>query len=121
MPTRTVYAKPEVFLRRKGVTVYHVYKDDEMENPPRDCIYTTDPEEGGDYDDDTKRTFDVRELSTWARPACPPYLTGKDDTPRNRRAWERHHTDRVEEKAMKKAIRDAVDKGEIAKAKEGRG
>jgi hypothetical protein len=121
MPTRTVYAKPAVFLKRRGVTVYHVYKDDDLDNPPRDNIYTTDPVEGGEGDDDTKRTFDVRELSTWARPPHPPFLTGEDDTPKNSRAWERHHTDRVEERAMRKAIRDAMDKGEIGKAKEGRG
>jgi hypothetical protein len=116
MPTRTVYAKPEVFLRRKGITIYHVYKDDDADNPPRDNIYTTDPTEGGEYDNDPRRTFDVRELSTWSRPAHPPLLNGDDDTPKNRRAWERYRSDRIEERAMRKAIRDAIDRGEIGKA-----
>ena len=54
---------PEVFMEHKGVTVYHVYKDDEISQGRRECWYTTDLC-GGDCDDPC--SFDVRVLTASA-------------------------------------------------------
>lgn len=43
MPWRTDWVDPEVFLRHKGVTVYHSYKDNTASQPLR-YWYTTNPE-----------------------------------------------------------------------------
>lgn len=41
---------PEVFLTHGDVTIYHVYKDDEIAQGRREYWYTTDLS-GGDYED----------------------------------------------------------------------
>jgi hypothetical protein len=61
------WTDPEVFLEHAGVTVYHVYKDDDASAGARLYWYTVDPE-GSDQDAD-RRTFDVRGLpeADWTR------------------------------------------------------
>ena len=114
MPYRSVSVKAPLFMRHGGTKVYHVYRHDDADSGVlRQYAYTLDPVDGSDDDQDGKVTFDVRELSTWREPEHPPFLCGDGDTPENRRAWERHHADGVEEKAIKAAIRAALDKGEI--------
>lgn len=54
---------PEVFIEHNGMTVYHVYKDDEISQGRREFWYTTDLC-GGDCNDPF--AFDVRELPTYA-------------------------------------------------------
>ena len=54
---------PEVFVEYNGMTVYHVYKDDEISQGCREFWYTTDLC-GGDCNDPF--AFDVRELPTYA-------------------------------------------------------
>lgn len=57
------WIQPDLFLRHQGVAVYHVYRNDEYEQGPREYWFTTD-KYGGDYNDPC--SFDVRELSTFA-------------------------------------------------------
>jgi len=49
---------PEIFVEHKGVIIFHVYKDDEMQNGQREYWYTTS-ESGGEG---SGFEFDVREL-----------------------------------------------------------
>ncbi len=114
MPYKMVRVKAPLFMRHKGVRVYHVYRHDDADGGVlRQFTFTLDPIDGSDELSDGKVTFDVCSLSTWAEPARPPFLTGKDDTPANRRAWKKHESEKVEEKAIKAAIRAALDKGEV--------
>ena len=109
MPFGTVrWVKPKVFLTHKGVKVYHVYEEDEIDNGARTFSYTLDVRGG-----DTEGDFDVRELKTWKEPTHPPFLCGKDDTPTNKKAWDKWHKDNVEIEAIKKAICEALESGEL--------
>lgn len=58
------WIQPDLFLRYQGVAVYHVYRNDDYEQGPREYWFTTD-KHGGDCDDPC--SFDVRELSSYAR------------------------------------------------------
>lgn len=55
------WVEPEVFVTYKGVTVYHVYKNDYVQEGRRAHWFTTDigGSEDGDY------CFDVRALDTY--------------------------------------------------------
>jgi hypothetical protein len=109
MPYTSKWVNPKLFLTHKGVKVYHIYKDDDCENNgPRDNYFTTDREDGSD----SENNFDVRELSTWVEPAHPPFLNGGHDTPSNQQAWDEYHENNVYAKAVKKAIKAAIDKGD---------
>lgn len=103
MPYKTVYVKPKVFLRFRGVTIYHTYKDDEIDNGPSTFWFAQDHDEG--------IGFDVRELETWREPPHPPFLCGKHDTEENRKAWDQYHKSGSETTAIRKAIREAIKKG----------
>lgn len=59
MPYKTIWVEPEVFLEHNGVTVYHTYKDDDIEEGAR-CYWFTLQELGGEYEG----AFDVRDLDT---------------------------------------------------------
>lgn len=129
-PYESVYRAPKRFLTRKGLVVYCTYKDDDVDNGPHTFWFTLDPEvgdEAGIEDGQVEPRFDARELPTWAEPAHPPFLSppggskedyeayrAKHDTPENRAAWEKYHADRVEEKAVRAAIRAAIDSGALA-------
>lgn len=113
MPYRTIQVKAPLFMTYKGAKVYRIFKNDDADGAIRQYSFTLDPIEGGDDMNDGVVNFDVRNLSTWAEPPHPPFLSGDDDTPANREAWKKHEADRVEEKAIKAAIRAAIDKGEI--------
>ncbi len=58
MPTRTEYVPAEVYLKHNDVTVYHVYKDNDVENGIREYWFDT----AEDSDDDNG--FDVRDIAT---------------------------------------------------------
>jgi len=47
------------FLTHKGVTIYHSYKNDDVDQGPREFWYCLLPWHGED------EAFDVRDLSTW--------------------------------------------------------
>lgn len=109
-PYETVYRKAEVFLRHGGVTVYETYSDDDKgANSASSYQFTINPQ-GGEEDEGA---FDVRELRTWKEPKHPPYLSGEGNTLANRVAWDKYHTNKVEEKAAVAAIREAIDLGII--------
>jgi hypothetical protein len=92
MPYRTIQARAPLFMTHKGIKVYHVFKDDDADaGVLRDFSFTFDPVEGGDNLTDGKVTFDVRDLSTFDK-------GGPQDV-----------------RAIKKAIRTALDNGEIGK------
>jgi len=101
-------------MRHRGTKVFHIFRRDDADSGVlRQYTYTLDPINGSDEETDGVVTFDVRNLSTWQAPPHPPFLNGNDDTPDNRKAWKRHEAGRIEEKAIKAAIRAALDKGEI--------
>ena len=87
MPYKSVWVNPEKLLTRKGITVYHSYKYDEVDHGRRTyefVLEVLDGEEDG--------SFDVRDLST--AKYNPAVANGKLS-------------------AIKKAIRAAIDKGEL--------
>ncbi|MEW6770116.1 MAG: hypothetical protein AB1330_01805 [Bacillota bacterium] len=54
------WVEPDIFLEHGGVTIYHVYKDDEIDNVIREYWYTW-REDGGEL---TPWRFDVRDIAT---------------------------------------------------------
>ena len=114
MPYRTEWVDPELFVRHQGVAVYHTYKDDDWDCGTRTYWFTLSFDCGDDRcfcPGRCRNVFDVHELPTWKEPKHPPFLDGKNNTAKNRKAWQKYQTDRVEEKHIKKAIRKAVDRG----------
>lgn len=69
MPYTSEWVAPEKLLKHKGVTVYHTYKDDEIDQSQRWYHFVTDESDGEDGDS----AFDVRDLSTWTE--LPPLPT----------------------------------------------
>ena len=62
MPYRTEWESPERAVVHNGVTVYHVYKNNEFDSGTLEHWYTLD-----EYDDDeTDSSFDVRELKAFS-------------------------------------------------------
>ena len=53
------WTDPDVFAMHDGVTVYHVYQNDMIEDGPRQFIYGYD----GSCSDSGDFTFDVRDLA----------------------------------------------------------
>lgn len=53
---------PEVFIKHKCVTIYHVYRNDDIDQGRRKFWYTTDPY-GGECND---CSFDIRELKSYS-------------------------------------------------------
>jgi hypothetical protein len=62
--------------------------------------------------------FDVRELSTFREPKRPPVLHGRNDTKKNQKAWAKYLADEVPTKARKRAIKKAIESGELKKKEE---
>lgn len=46
MPYETVWTDPEVYVTHKGVTVYHLYKNDDIEQGARTYSFTLHPQAG---------------------------------------------------------------------------
>lgn len=114
MPFSIEWVDPEVFLKHKGVAVYCTYKYNDIGAGARTYSFTLDPRCGEDScecEDRCRNVFDVRKLTTWIEPPHPPYLTGEHNTPENRKAWDRWHEDRVEERHIRDAIQQAIDRG----------
>ena len=82
------WTPPEEFLTHKDVTIYHVYKDDDMDQGARDFWYTTCESggEGSEYE------FDVRELPDYdeadhagtVKAAIEAGLLVQDEAPKRR-------------------------------------
>jgi len=90
MPYRMIHVRAPLFMRHKGVKVYHVFKNDDADaGVLRQFAFTFNPIEGGDDMNDGIVNFDVRDLTTFDKTA--PH----------------------DGKSIKAAIRAALDKGEI--------
>jgi hypothetical protein len=120
MPYRTVWEDPEVYLEHNGVTVYHTYKDDEVEQGPRTYYFVTN------ISDSEDEAFDVREFKVPSRVALeghPPYLSEsysryRDASPEQREQWGREwHLWQTggEAEVIKTILREAIDQGLIPK------
>lgn len=114
MPFSTEWVEPDVFLTHNGVTVYCTYKSDDIRNGPRTYWFSLSDlcgEESCECDSGKcSCVFDVRELGNWTGPH-PPFLTGENNTPENKLAWDKYHADRMEEKHIQTVIREALDRG----------
>lgn len=67
MPYSSAWVPPEVYVTHGDVTVYHIYKNDDVEQGQMSFWYTT--EETGYFDDAASGVFDVRDLAGWT-PDC---------------------------------------------------
>lgn len=105
MPYKTVYVKPKRFLSYKGVEIYHTYKDDDIDGGENTFYYT---QTGFD------ECFDVRNLKTWIWPLHPEYTSGVNGKKLKKleAEWEIFHNE-TQPKAIRKAIKEAIDNGEI--------
>lgn len=116
MPYESVWREPRRFLTHKGVDIYCTYKDDDWNNGENTYHFSNSVI--GEWTADGPSDFDVRDLPTFVAPPHPPFLCGKNNTPKNQAAWKLYHESKAEEKAIKKAIRKAIDKGLIKKGQE---
>lgn len=115
MPYKSVWVKPAVFLRHKGVIIYRTYRYDDVDAGTSEYTFTTNPEYT-DYKEYYEGTgvFDARELSTFHEPPHPQYIhSSMDDETRAKlhMEWDVWRESEVEERAIKKAIRDAIELG----------
>ena len=112
MPYKTVWVEPEVFLEHNGVTVYHTYRDDDIEQGANWFWFRLDQEE----DDEGK--FDIRDVDPLnLLKSHPPNRCGPDwdsATPQERdailEAWAKWHVSGFDE-ARRAVLRHAIDKG----------
>lgn len=111
MPYESNYVDADIFHEYKGVTIYHTYNQGEYDDPSS-CYFTTHPE-WADSEDEAGQHFDARELPDFDKNDHPPFVTGDDDTPENRLAWEKWHAEDSENRQYKRAIELAIDKGII--------
>ena len=107
MPWTAQDIEAQLFFAHNGVSIYHVYKYDQIDSGARTFSFVTKADEG------EMESFDVRDLSTWIECPHPPHLCGDDDTPKNREAWDKWHEEKVEEKFIKAALKEAIEKGEL--------
>ncbi|MDE2104551.1 MAG: hypothetical protein KGL39_45370 [Patescibacteria group bacterium] len=109
MPYETRWVAPKRALKHQNVSLYHVYKNDNVEEMILGEFYTTNP--NGD-----DNQFDVRKLSTWTEPPHPPFTnTAKNvrDLARLELAWKKYHAAGTEQKHIFKVLRRAIEKGEL--------
>lgn len=59
MPYETVYVPAEIALEHKGVTVYHTYKNDDVNQPRRDYGFSVEEDSHED------EAFDVRDFKAY--------------------------------------------------------
>ncbi|MDK9702469.1 MAG: hypothetical protein OEL20_04965 [Sulfuritalea sp.] len=119
MPTRTTWVDPEVCLQHNDVTIYHTYRDDDMDQGRCRSYYTAD----GASDDNA---FDIRDLDVPSKALLaghPPFLSDSDPiyqgaTPRQRKAfaadWTKWQEDGGgEDQAIRAVLKDAIEAGLI--------
>lgn len=117
MPTKTVWVAPEEFLTHKGVTVYHTYKENDIDDCRHPYCFTT----CGTSDDEF---FDVWKLDVPSKDllkAHPPYLTVSNPeyltaTPEVKAEWTRQWTDwhnGGEARIVAAILKEAIDLGLI--------
>ena len=89
---------PEVALQHAGTTIYHLYRNGELEGGMMTYWFTTNPD-----DLDVDGQFDVRELNAWQKHPFPPYAEYADKA--------RHSEE--ETKHILEALKTAIDSGEL--------
>lgn len=89
---------PEVALQHAGTTIYHLYRNGELEGGRMTYWFTTNPD-----DLDVVGQFDVRELNAWQKHRLPPHA----DYPDKARYWE------DEAKHILEVIKTAIDSSEL--------
>lgn len=65
MPYRTEWVHPDVFIEHAGVTVYRIYKSDDVDQGARMYWFSTRIDGSDDDAHGTGGTFDVRMLDDW--------------------------------------------------------
>lgn len=107
MPTNSGWVQAEVFMQHNDVTVYHAYKDDDMNNGRLQYGFTVS------YTDDEAGHFDVRELETPSRPLLgqTPTTMSADMAAEQRqqlaKQWDEWHT--KEPSIIAAIIREAIE------------
>ena len=109
MPYQTVWVEPAVFMDLGGGRrIFHVYKDDDVDQGARTYWYTTSRTDG----EGSSAEFDVRELSTWQEEPERPSLDGIEfNTPEWRVAYDTFYV--ALDEAIRAAIKAAVESGEL--------
>lgn len=128
MPTKTVWVKPELFLKHKKVRVWCMYKDDDWDQGPRTYDFTlrVGCEEMGsaischDGGEPCHHVFDARDLPDWEEPPHPPFMSGPEYEAMSKHQkvaldtkWKKYHRDEVEKAFIQKKICDAIDLGVV--------
>ena len=90
---------PEVFLQHDGRTIYHTYRDDEVEGGVMTYTFTTSKD-----DQNIDWHFDVRELPSWKAEEFP-LMPGDYDVP--------EHFFEDEARHIRNIVERAVEAGEI--------
>ena len=114
MPYESVWRAPEIALEYKGITIYHVYDDDEWDNP-MSYHFSLDEEE----DVNTGSSFDCRDLDVPARDRLEtklPYLDAKSTNGLTQQQidyrkcqWACYHL--KTEGLIRQILREAIDAG----------
>jgi len=89
---------PEIVLHHLDVTIYHTYRNDELESGALTYSFTTHPD-----DLDVTHHFDVRELAVWK---ADPFVV--PTTREKRKSWT---TD--EDQHIRKILVQGIESGEI--------
>jgi len=124
MPYSSEYVTPEVFVKHRGVVVYHTYKNDDLQAGARTYGYTVNDECGEDSDcgecDDKPHTFDVRDMPCYKEivdAVRPEYINSTKDKgavlKRKEKAWSVYH--RKEDDLMKRVVKHAIESGVVTK------
>ena len=114
MPYKDVWVIPDVFMRYRGVIIYHTYRYNNVNDSVSEYHYTTNEEDTDYKEEGDGFVFDVRELETWIEPPHPPHMSGEMSTEeynRRQELWDIWHKDRMTERYAKMAIRNAIKKG----------
>ncbi len=69
MPYVSTYTEPDIFLTHNDVNIYHIYKDDDLDEGIRTYWYGYDE----DCDDSGTSSFDIRELSNYDKDEDPDH------------------------------------------------
>ena len=112
MPYKTIWVEPEVFLEHSGVTVYHTYKDDDIEQGASWYWFRLDQEENDEGE------FDIRDLDPLGllRNNSPTRggpgwgAASPEEKDAIMEAWAKWHESGFDE-ARRAVLRNAIDKG----------
>lgn len=111
MPYETTYVEPEVFLTHGGVTVWHAYDDDDLNQPYLYIFCLSGDDQEARYSASSPE-FDVRELPTY-RPTHPPHVSAFSPDPSLYARWRAWQEERGACADAREAIIAAIDQGLI--------